>query len=49
MIDPIPLRFAYGDTTLGTILVATSARGVAALFIGDDRTKLLRDLKDIFP
>jgi AraC family transcriptional regulator of adaptative response/methylated-DNA-[protein]-cysteine methyltransferase len=24
-------------------------RGIAALFIGDDRLKLLRDLKDVFP
>jgi AraC family transcriptional regulator of adaptative response/methylated-DNA-[protein]-cysteine methyltransferase len=24
-------------------------RGIAALFIGDDRPKLLRDLKDVFP
>ena len=28
------LRFGYGDTTLGTIVVAESMRGVAALFIG---------------
>jgi AraC family transcriptional regulator of adaptative response/methylated-DNA-[protein]-cysteine methyltransferase len=43
------LRFAYGDTALGTIVVAESARGIAALFIGDDRPKLLRDLKAAFP
>ena len=42
------LRFGYADTTLGTIVVAESARGVAALFVGDDRAKLLRDLKDSF-
>jgi AraC family transcriptional regulator of adaptative response/methylated-DNA-[protein]-cysteine methyltransferase len=42
-------RFAYCDTTLGTIAVAESARGIAALFIGDDRPKLLRDLKAAFP
>ncbi|HLH96548.1 MAG TPA: methylated-DNA--[protein]-cysteine S-methyltransferase [Xanthobacteraceae bacterium] len=44
-----PLRFGYGCTVLGTILVAASARGIAALFIGDDRAKLLRELKDAFP
>lgn len=43
------LRFAYGDTVLGTIVVAESVRGIAALFIGDDRAKLLRDLKGAFP
>jgi AraC family transcriptional regulator of adaptative response/methylated-DNA-[protein]-cysteine methyltransferase len=46
---PEILRFGYGDTGLGTILVAESAHGIVALFIGDDRTTLLRDLKDAFP
>jgi len=43
------LRFGYGNTALGIILVAESRRGVVALFIGDDRAKLLRDLNDAFP
>jgi AraC family transcriptional regulator, regulatory protein of adaptative response / methylated-DNA-[protein]-cysteine methyltransferase len=43
------LRFAYGNTALGTIVLAESSRGIVALFIGDDREKLLRDLKDAFP
>jgi AraC family transcriptional regulator of adaptative response/methylated-DNA-[protein]-cysteine methyltransferase len=43
------LRFGYGDTSLGSILVAESAHGVVALFIGDDRSKLLRDLKEALP
>ncbi len=47
--QPETLRFGYGDTALGTIVVAKSVRGVAALFIGDDCAKLLRDLKDAFP
>ncbi len=42
------LRFGYGDTALGTILVAESRRGVAALFIGHDRARLLRDLESAF-
>jgi AraC family transcriptional regulator of adaptative response/methylated-DNA-[protein]-cysteine methyltransferase len=46
---PETLHFAYGNTALGTIVVAESIRGIAALFIGDDRAKLLRDLKDTFP
>jgi AraC family transcriptional regulator, regulatory protein of adaptative response / methylated-DNA-[protein]-cysteine methyltransferase len=47
--EPEAFRFGYGDTTLGTIVVAESMHGVVALFIGDDRAKLLRDLKDAFP
>ena len=47
--EPETLRFGYGETVLGTIIVAESANGVVALFIGDDRAKLLRDLKDAFP
>jgi AraC family transcriptional regulator, regulatory protein of adaptative response / methylated-DNA-[protein]-cysteine methyltransferase len=46
---PESLRFGYGDSAIGTIVVAESMRGIAALFIGDDRAKLLRDLKDAFP
>lgn len=43
------LRYGYGDTVLGTVVVAESMRGIAALFIGDDRPKLLRDLRGVFP
>jgi AraC family transcriptional regulator of adaptative response/methylated-DNA-[protein]-cysteine methyltransferase len=43
------LRFGYGNTVIGTILVAESAHGIVALFIGHDRAKLLRDLNDAFP
>ena len=43
------LRVGFGETALGLILVAESERGVAAIFLGDDRTKLLRDLKIAFP
>ena len=46
---PETLRFGYGEGALGTIVVAESIRGIAALFIGNDRAKLLRDLKDAFP
>lgn len=47
--EPETFRFGYGDTVLGTILAAESSHGVVALFIGDDRARLLRDLKDAFP
>lgn len=46
---PETLHFDYGRTALGTIIAAESARGVVALLIGDDRARLLRDLKDAFP
>jgi AraC family transcriptional regulator, regulatory protein of adaptative response / methylated-DNA-[protein]-cysteine methyltransferase len=43
------LRFGYGDSALGTVPVAESDRGIAAIFLGDGRAKLLRDLKAAFP
>jgi len=43
------LRFGYSDTSLGIIAVAESAHGVVALFIGDNRAKLLNDLQSAFP
>lgn len=46
---PETMRFGYGDTVLGTIVLAESANGVAALFIGADRATLLRELKAAFP
>lgn len=47
--EPETLRFGCGDSALGIILVARGLRGIAALFVGDDRAKLQRDLKDAFP
>ena len=43
------IRFAIGQCALGTILVAASARGVCAIFLGDDPDALIRDLQDRFP
>lgn len=43
------LRFGYAETVLGTIVVAESEQGIVALFIGDDRAKLLRALGETFP
>ena len=43
------LRVGYGDAALGIVAVAESAQGVVALFIGDDRTQLRRDLETAFP
>lgn len=43
------LRFAVGDCSLGAILVASSARGIVAILLGDDPDRLVRDLQDGFP
>lgn len=43
------LTFAFGHSSLGEVLVAASAKGIAAVLIGDDRAQLKIDLKGIFP
>jgi AraC family transcriptional regulator of adaptative response/methylated-DNA-[protein]-cysteine methyltransferase len=42
------LTFAVGQCSLGAILVASSAKGVAAILLGDDPETLLRDLENRF-
>jgi AraC family transcriptional regulator, regulatory protein of adaptative response / methylated-DNA-[protein]-cysteine methyltransferase len=43
------LRFGYGETKLGFVLVALSDRGLAAILLGEDRPKLRREMADAFP
>jgi AraC family transcriptional regulator of adaptative response/methylated-DNA-[protein]-cysteine methyltransferase len=43
------IRFAIGECSLGSILVARSERGVCAILMGDDPEALARDLQDRFP
>jgi AraC family transcriptional regulator, regulatory protein of adaptative response / methylated-DNA-[protein]-cysteine methyltransferase len=43
------IRFAIGECSLGSILVAQSDRGVCAILMGDDPEALMRDLQDRFP
>ena len=43
------IRFAIGECSLGSILVAASDRGVCSILLGDDPDELLRDLQDRFP
>lgn len=43
------IRFAIGECSLGSILVAQSERGVCAILLGDDPNQLARDLQDQFP
>src|SRR5258708_37668607 len=43
------IRFAVGECSLGSILVAQSDRGICAILLGDDPDSLARDLQDQFP
>lgn len=42
------IHFAIAQCSLGAILVAASAKGVCAIFLGDDPESLLRNLQDQF-
>ena len=42
------IRFALSECSLGSILVAASAKGICAILMGDDPDALLRDLQDRF-
>jgi AraC family transcriptional regulator of adaptative response/methylated-DNA-[protein]-cysteine methyltransferase len=41
--------FALGQSSLGSILVARSEKGVCAILLGDDPEALVHDLQDRFP
>ena len=43
------IRFAVGECSLGSILVAQSERGVCAILLGDDPEELAHNLQDRFP
>ena len=43
------VRFAVGECSLGSILVAQSERGICAILLGDDPDALARELQDQFP
>ena len=47
--DGATIRFAVGECSLGSVLVAASEKGVCAIFLGDDPDALARDLQDRFP
>jgi AraC family transcriptional regulator of adaptative response/methylated-DNA-[protein]-cysteine methyltransferase len=42
------IRFAVGECSLGSILVAATGVGVCAILLGDDPDALVRDLQDRF-
>lgn len=43
------IKYAVGECSLGTILVAASEKGVCAISFGDDPDALVRDIQDKFP
>lgn len=43
------MRFAVGECTLGSILVAASDKGITAIFFGNDPEALVHELEDRFP
>lgn len=43
------IRFAIGECSLGSILVAASGKGVCAILMGDEPDALARQLEDQFP
>ena len=43
------IRFAVGECSLGSVLVAATARGVCAILLGDDPAALANELEDRFP
>ncbi|HET9372369.1 MAG TPA: bifunctional DNA-binding transcriptional regulator/O6-methylguanine-DNA methyltransferase Ada, partial [Vicinamibacterales bacterium] len=43
------IRFAVAQCSLGSALIAQSARGLCAILLGDDPEALVRDLQDRFP
>jgi AraC family transcriptional regulator of adaptative response/methylated-DNA-[protein]-cysteine methyltransferase len=47
--DGASIRFAVGECSLGSVLVAARDRGVCAILLGDGPERLVRDLQDRFP
>ncbi|HEV2643713.1 MAG TPA: methylated-DNA--[protein]-cysteine S-methyltransferase [Candidatus Elarobacter sp.] len=43
------LQVAFGESSLGAVLVARSISGIAAVLLGDDSDALRRDLQERFP
>ncbi len=44
----VDIRFAVGECSLGSILVAATAKGICAILLGDDPDALARDLQARF-
>ncbi|WP_162914264.1 methylated-DNA--[protein]-cysteine S-methyltransferase [Taklimakanibacter lacteus] len=44
-----PVRYAFGASFLGEVLVATTGKGICAIFLGSDRDRLADRLREHFP
>jgi AraC family transcriptional regulator of adaptative response/methylated-DNA-[protein]-cysteine methyltransferase len=44
-----PIRYTIGQSSLGAVLIAASAKGVCAIMLGDHRDRLQHDLREVFP
>lgn len=47
--EGVTIRFAVGECSLGSVLVAASEKGICAILLGDNPEALARDLQDRFP
>jgi AraC family transcriptional regulator of adaptative response/methylated-DNA-[protein]-cysteine methyltransferase len=45
----VSIRYAFGEITLGVVLVASTERGVCSIMIGDDERSLLGELQQRLP
>jgi AraC family transcriptional regulator, regulatory protein of adaptative response / methylated-DNA-[protein]-cysteine methyltransferase len=45
----LQIRFKIGQSWLGSVLVATTGKGICAILLGDDPAVLRRGLEDRFP
>lgn len=45
----VDIRFALGESSLGSILVATSSKGICAISLGNDPHALIEAFQDQFP
>src|SRR5262245_48834440 len=43
------IRFAFGESLVGSVLVARGGKGVCAILLGDDRSDLASELRSRFP
>jgi len=43
------IQFAFGDSSLGSVLVAATGKGICSILMGDDRASLLDQLRQRFP
>jgi AraC family transcriptional regulator, regulatory protein of adaptative response / methylated-DNA-[protein]-cysteine methyltransferase len=43
------VNFTFGTTSLGQVLVASTSKGICAILLGSDRSRLVSDLRQRFP